>query len=110
MMKQYDKNSDGELDDTERETMRTAMAARFPQGGQGVQGGQRFNSEEMMKQFDKNGDGELDEAERNAMRASSGGGDRQRGGKGRGNRSGGAEASTREGRPAPQTPPPSAGS
>jgi HlyD family secretion protein len=119
MMKQYDKNSDGELDETEREAMRTAMAARFAQAGQageggqspeGAQGGQRRNREEMMKQFDKNGDGELDEEERNAMRASSGGGDRQRGGQGRGNRSGGAEASAREGSPAPQTPAPGAGS
>lgn len=75
-MKQFDKNGDGELDETERTAMRETMAARFgAQGGQGRQGGQGggFNREEMMKRFDKNGDGELDESERAAMRAEFGG-------------------------------------
>ena len=69
-MKQYDKNGDGELDESEREAMRTALTARF--GGQG-RGGQRMDREEMLKRFDKNGDGELDESERAAMRESFGG-------------------------------------
>lgn len=75
LMKQYDKNGDGQLDDTEREAMRTAMAARFGgMGGPGGQGGPGgFNREEMMKRFDKNGDGQLDESERAAMRESLGG-------------------------------------
>jgi HlyD family secretion protein len=72
MMKQYDKNGDGELDETERAAMREAMAARFGAqggpGGQGRQGGQRLSQEEMLKRFDKNSDGELDETERAAMR------------------------------------------
>jgi len=69
MVKQFDKNGDGQLDETEREAMRTEMAARF--GGMGGMGGggQRPNREEMIKQYDKNGDGELDETEREAMRA-----------------------------------------
>jgi hypothetical protein len=70
LMKQYDKNGDGELDESEREAMRTALTARF--GGQG-RGGQRMDREEMLKRFDKNGDGELDESERAAMRESFGG-------------------------------------
>lgn len=68
MMKQFDKNGDGELDEQEREAMRAAMAAR---GGRG--GGPRLSREEMLKRFDKNGDGELDESERAAMRESQGG-------------------------------------
>ena len=67
MLKQFDKDGDGELNESEREAMRTAMAARFgSQGGPGS--GQRMNREEMLKRFDKNGDGELDESERTAMR------------------------------------------
>jgi len=65
LMKQYDKNGDGELDESEREAMRTAMAARSDGPGRG---GQRVNREEMLKRFDKNGDGELDESERTTMR------------------------------------------
>lgn len=66
VLKQYDKDGDGQLNDTEREAMRSAMAARFGQQGAGMQGG--FNREEMMKRFDTNGDGQLDETERVAMR------------------------------------------
>jgi HlyD family secretion protein len=85
LLKQYDTNGDGELDETEREAVRAAMQARFAQGGPGGRG----NREEMMKRFDKNGDGELDEEERTAMRESFGGrGERgERGDRGgRGNR------------------------
>lgn len=81
LLKQYDTNGDGELDETEREAVRTAMQARFAQGGFGGRGG---NREEMMKRFDKNGDGQIDEEERAAMRESFGGrGERgERGGRG----------------------------
>jgi HlyD family secretion protein len=95
LIKQYDKDGDGKLDDTEREAMRAAMRERF--GGQGGQGGPRMSREEMMKQYDKNGDGELDETEReamiSAMRAQGGGrqgrGDRQGGQGGPGDSGGG---------------------
>ncbi|HOK77805.1 MAG TPA: hypothetical protein PLW35_08800, partial [Verrucomicrobiota bacterium] len=66
MLKEFDKNGDGELDESEREAMRTALAARF--AAMGGPGGPGFNREEMMKRFDTNGDGELDETERAAMR------------------------------------------
>lgn len=83
MLKQFDKDGDGQLDEAEREALRTAMAARFG-------GGQRMNREEMMKRFDTDGDGQLSEEERAAMRQATGGG---RGGGGgdrpRGNREGG---------------------
>lgn len=52
-IKPYDKDGDGKLNESEREAMTAAMAAR---------------REEMMKRFDTNGDGELDETERAAMR------------------------------------------
>lgn len=73
VLKQYDKDGDGQLNETEREAMRSAMGARFGAQGGGPGGG-RAPSEEMIKRFDANGDGQLDETERAAMRAS-----RQRG-------------------------------
>ncbi len=66
LLKQFDKNGDGELDEAESEAMRGAFMARF--GGQGGPGGPRFNREEMIKRFDKNNDGELNDDERTAMR------------------------------------------
>lgn len=95
-MKQFDKNSDGQIDETEREAMRAAMVARFGAGGPGGgQGGGMGNREEAMKRFDKNQDGQLDDEERAAMRASFG--DRQRGqGGGGGRRGPGAEGSNPE--------------
>jgi HlyD family secretion protein len=69
MMKEFDKNGDGQLDDEERTAMRTVLQQRFGQAGSGGQRGQMPNREEMLKRFDKNGDGELDEQEREAMRA-----------------------------------------
>jgi Ca2+-binding EF-hand superfamily protein len=75
MMKQFDKNSDGELDETEREAMRSAMGARFDNRGGG--GGPRLSPEEALKRFDKNNDGTLDDQERATMRESLG----QRGGR-----------------------------
>jgi len=80
IVKQYDKNGDGELDETEREAMRAAMTARFGgqgpggagPGGAGPGGGMRMNREEMLKRFDKDGDGQLDDAERGAMREAMG--------------------------------------
>jgi HlyD family secretion protein len=67
MLKQFDKNGDGQLDESERETLRTTLAARL--GGDG----KRPSREDMLKRFDKNGDGQLDDSEREAMRASFGG-------------------------------------
>ncbi len=82
-MKQFDKNGDGQIDDSEREAMQAAMAARFgggpPDGSGGAPKGTP-NREEMLKRFDKNGDGKLDEEERAAMKASMGPARRGQGG------------------------------
>jgi hypothetical protein len=111
MMKEFDKNGDGQLDDTEREAMRTAMAARFAaMGGTNAAGsGKRPGREEMLKRFDKNGDGTLDEDEQAAMRESFG--NRRGGAEGGGRPPRGAEAGApaRE-RPAETDPPSSRGS
>lgn len=68
LLKEFDKDGDGQLNDTEREAMQTAMAARLRSFS-----GPRLSPEEILKRFDKNGDGELDESERAAMRESLGG-------------------------------------
>ena len=51
MLKKYDKNKDGKLDQSEREAWRKDREA------------------EIVKKHDKNGDGKLDESEREAARA-----------------------------------------
>jgi len=79
MLKQFDKDGDGQLNDTEREAMRTAMAARF--GGDRTNSGPWLSQEEILKRFDKDGDGKLNEEEMAAMRESFG---RGRGGQGKG--------------------------
>jgi hypothetical protein len=63
-LKRFDKDGDGQLSQSEQDTMRLAMAGA-PGGPGGPPG---FNREEMVKQFDKNGDGQLDDTEREAMR------------------------------------------
>lgn len=71
MMKEFDTNGDGQLDEEERTAMRETMRQRFGAAG-GPGGGGRaggVNREEMLRRFDRNGDGELDEQEREAMRA-----------------------------------------
>ncbi|MCC7377072.1 MAG: HlyD family efflux transporter periplasmic adaptor subunit [Verrucomicrobiales bacterium] len=94
LAKQFDKDGDGQLNEEEREAMRTAMTARAGQGGQSGPGGGRgrMNREEMMKQFDKDGDGQLSEEETAAMRQSFGGSRTNRSDRAdrpRGNRDGG---------------------
>lgn len=66
MRKKYDKNGDGELDESER----AAMRADWEKNGGGFGGGpgsERF--QQMLKRFDTDADGQLDETERAAMRA-----------------------------------------
>jgi len=54
MLKQFDKNNDGKLNDAERREMRAAMRQR---------------RQRMLKKFDKNNNGRLDRDERMAMRS-----------------------------------------
>lgn len=109
MLKQFDKNGDGKLDDDEREAMRAAMAARLG-GGPGASGTNappRLSPEEVLRRFDKNGNGKLDEDELAAMRESLG---RGRGGLGKGpgasgaGNAGGDAAAPRRQLPAPAKP------
>ncbi|HOX57076.1 MAG TPA: efflux RND transporter periplasmic adaptor subunit [Candidatus Paceibacterota bacterium] len=106
MLRQFDKDGDGKLDDTEREAMRAAVAARLggEPGGARTNTRPRLNREEALKQFDKNGDGKLDEDELAAMREGLG---RGRGGQGKGpgTRGSGAAGDTGgEAAPRPRTP------
>ncbi|MCX6903551.1 MAG: EF-hand domain-containing protein, partial [Verrucomicrobia bacterium] len=107
MLKQFDKDGDGKLDDTEREAMRAAMAARFGggPGGDRTNSRPRLSQEELLKRFDKNGDGKLDEEELAALRGSLGGG-RVGQGKGPGRRGGSGDTDTGGGEaPRGGTPP-----
>ncbi len=77
MIKKFDKNGDGKLDQDEMKAAREAMGDRKP-GGSGAPGGKpgeggRPSPEQMkeiLKKFDKNGDGKLDDGEKAAARES----------------------------------------
>jgi Ca2+-binding EF-hand superfamily protein len=59
LLKKYDKNGDGRLDDDELAAARTEMRKA---GGDGTMKGER--QKKMLKEFDKDGDGKLNDAER----------------------------------------------
>ena len=65
MLKKYDKDGDGQLNEQERAALRADMEKR-----QGKRDGERPSREEMLEKFDTDGDGQLSEAERKAMRKS----------------------------------------
>jgi len=72
IIKKYDKNGDGKLDNTELKTAREDLQKSRGEG-QGTRNGapaqtQRVSREDIIKKYDKNGDGSLDETERNALR------------------------------------------
>jgi len=81
MLKRFDKNKDGKLDQAERAAARKALGQRgdSKRAGDGERGtppgrrGQRPISPEMLKRFDKNKDGKLDEGERATARKALGG-------------------------------------
>lgn len=85
ILKQFDANGDGRLDDAEKEKAKAAFLNRQKQGNRagkgkagqgrpgqkrpGQAGGQdRPNFQQLIKQFDKDGDGKLNEQERAALR------------------------------------------
>ena len=75
MLKEFDKDGDGELNDEERRTMFEAMRERMGRGGfgpPGFGGGRRgapgFQREELIPKFDTDGDGKLNDEERKAAR------------------------------------------
>jgi hypothetical protein len=66
MLKRFDTDDDGKLNEAERQAMHEAMPKRG--GGPGGPQHQRPGRGEAMKRFDTDGDGVLSEAEREAMR------------------------------------------
>lgn len=58
MLKKFDKNGDGKLDDSEKEAAKTAMKERREE-----------RHKKILARFDKNGDGKLDDAEKAAAKA-----------------------------------------
>ncbi len=73
MMKRFDKNGDGQLDDGEKKAAMEAMQKFRQNGGKPGEGGPAGFSPERMKEllakFDKDGDGKLSESEREAAKA-----------------------------------------
>jgi len=75
MLKEFDKDGDGELNDKERRAMFEAMRERMGGGGFGPpgfgggrRGGPGFQREELIPKFDTDGDGKLNDEERKAAR------------------------------------------
>jgi len=75
MLKEFDKDGDGELNDEERRTMFESMRERMGRGGFGPsgfgggrRGGPGFQREKLIAKFDTDGDGKLNNEERKAAR------------------------------------------
>ena len=74
LIKEFDKNKDGQLDETERAAVMAALRERRgmvrPEDPrrEGAPARPLLDREELIKRFDTNGDGQLDDAERTAMR------------------------------------------
>src|SRR3954468_18790816 len=66
--RQFDKNGDGKLDDSEREAAKAAYLAKKGAENKGGDGGAKMEQyrAEMLKKYDTNGDGKLDEEEKQA--------------------------------------------
>ena len=65
ILKKFDKNGDGKLDETERAAMRAAAKEK----AQARKAQLERRKAQLIKEFDKNGDGKLDESERAAARS-----------------------------------------
>lgn len=68
VIKQFDRNGDGVLDDTERQAAREVLNARSPRRTAGQTNASSPSATELMRRFDQNGDGKIDDAERAAAR------------------------------------------
>ncbi|MBX3171380.1 MAG: EF-hand domain-containing protein [Candidatus Eremiobacteraeota bacterium] len=73
-MARFDKNGDGQLDESERAAARAEMLKRFDTNGDGQISEQERQAvrAQMMKRFDTNGDGQLSDQEKQAARAARG--------------------------------------
>ncbi len=69
VIKQFDQNGDGVLDETERQAARGALNARSPRRTAGQTNASSPSAAELMRRFDQNGDGKIDDGEREAARA-----------------------------------------
>jgi Ca2+-binding EF-hand superfamily protein len=65
LIKKFDKDGDGKLNDQEKEAARASI--KRP-GAAGAPGEGRPNMAELIKKFDKNGDGKLDDEEKAAAK------------------------------------------
>ena len=72
VLKRFDKDGDGKLNETERAAAKKAREERGGRpgqpGGGGKPGGDGKMKDEILKRFDKDGDGKLNEAEREAAK------------------------------------------
>lgn len=72
VLKRFDKDGDGKLNETERAAAKKAMGERGGRpgqfGGDGKTGGDGKMKDEILKRFDKDSDGKLNEAEREAAK------------------------------------------
>lgn len=72
LLKEFDANGDGQLDDAEKAKLRERFGDRAKQGkgaaGRPGGAGQQVDREALLKKFDANGDGQLDEGERAKLR------------------------------------------
>jgi Ca2+-binding EF-hand superfamily protein len=66
MLKRFDKNGDGKLDETEKTAAKEYNRTQQTEGGK--KAGERLRKKAVAK-YDKNGDGKLDQAEKEAARA-----------------------------------------
>jgi hypothetical protein len=64
MLKRFDANGDGKLDDTERQTMRAEMEKEHPKAAKKAQAAGGEMRDRALARFDKDGDGMLNDAER----------------------------------------------
>jgi Ca2+-binding EF-hand superfamily protein len=69
LIRQFDKNGDGILDETERQAAREAALQGRPQRPAAQNAERSAAAQEFFRRLDKNGDGKIDEAERAAARA-----------------------------------------
>ena len=85
ILEKFDTNNDGQLDETEKEALKKAMAERRASGeGKGDRAGREDMHKKMLEKFDTNKDGKLDETEREALKKAMA--ERRASGEGKGDR------------------------
>ena len=72
LVKRFDKDGDGKLNDEERAAMQKFIEERRKNGARGGKERKRPSREEILKRYDKDEDGKLSEEERKEMKAEMG--------------------------------------